>query len=189
MVKLYKYGFLLFFIITIVLNNQQVVFQEILKVPKTVFDLVITLTLSACLWSGLLQVIKASGMLTLLTFLLQPILKLIYNEALEDDETKCYLSTNFLANLLGLGALASVSGLNAMRYLQKNNPYQKKPSKTMVKLVVINTTGLTFLPTTMMMLRSQLDSQNILVFYPSSLMIGITITILGVILVQVLYGK
>ena len=86
-----------------------------------------------------------------------------------------------IANLLGLGTLATMSGLQAISKLkEKNYPLQIKI------LVVINTAGFSILPTTMMTIRQNYHSQNILSFYPYSLFIGFSITIIGIVIIKVI---
>ena len=87
----------------------------------------------------------------------------------------------FGTNLLGLGTLATMSGLQAISKLkEKNYPLQIKI------LVVINTAGFSILPTTMMTIRQNYHSQNILAFYPYSLFIGFSITIIGIVIIKVI---
>ena len=93
-----------------------------------------------------------------------------------------YLSSNLLANLLGLGTLATLSGLKAIQSLKQ----EKHSKQAMIMLVVVNTAGFSIVPTTMMTLRQSYHSQNLLSFYPYSLVIGLTITLLGILLTKVI---
>ena len=163
MAKVFKFGLIFFVIIAFCTNNQNKMFEAILSSPQQVFDLIKVIVLSACLWNGFLNIIKASGLIKQLSFLLKPILKLIYGNTVEDDQVYLYLSTNFIANLLGVGSLASISGLKAM---------------------------LSIIPTTMMTLRQSYGSHDILGFFGYSLTIGFVITIVGIIASKVIehYG-
>ena len=99
----------------------------------------------------------------------------------QDEQIYQALSSNLIANLLGLGTLATMSGLQAISKLkEKNYPLQIKI------LVVINTAGFSILPTTMMTIRQNYHSQNILAFYPYSLFIGFSITIIGIVIIKVI---
>lgn len=190
MAKVFKLGLIFFILIAFATNNQNKMFEAILQSPQQVFDLIKVLVLSACLWNGFLNIIKASGLIKQLSFLLKPVLKLVYGKAVEDEYVYLYLSTNFIANLLGVGSLASISGLKAMQSLTKyqNNP--KIPCKEMMLLVILNTTGLSIIPTTMMTLRQSYGSNDILGFFKYSLAIGIIITVVGIISSKVIehYG-
>ena len=181
MAKVFKFGLIFFVIIAFCTNNQNKMFEAILSSPQQVFDLIKVIVLSACLWNGFLNIIKASGLIKQLSFLLKPILKLIYGNTVEDDQVYLYLSTNFIANLLGVGSLAS---------LTKYQRDPKTPCKEMMLLVILNTTGLSIIPTTMMTLRQSYGSHDILGFFGYSLTIGFVITIVGIIASKVIehYG-
>ncbi|MGN1182873.1 MAG: hypothetical protein ACI4SR_07715 [Faecalibacillus sp.] len=181
MSKLFHYGFIVFLIIGMMMSKQELMMKSLLQTPFQVFDLVKTLILSACLWNGLLNIIQASGIIDHLSFVLQPILSFIYGQDLKENLYP-YLSSNLIANLLGLGTLATLSGLKAIQILDRHAQGQ---TKKMILLVVINTAGFSVIPSTMMTLRQSYHSQHILSFYPYSLFIGLTITVLGVILVKV----
>lgn len=190
MAKLFKWGIIFFIFVAFTTNHQNDIFKAILASPAQVFDLIKVLVLSACLWNGFLNIIKASGLIKQLSFIFKPILKLIYGQVIEDETVYLYLSTNFIANLLGVGSLASISGLKAMETLTKyqNNPHL--PCKEMMLLVIMNTTGFSLIPTTMMTLRQNYGSHDILGFFSYSLIIGFIITVIGIIASKVIehYG-
>lgn len=186
MAKVFKYGMIIFIMIAFITNNQSQLLSAILASPNQVFDLIKILVLSACLWNGLLNVIKASGLIDQLAIFLKPLLKLIYGNVVEDKSVYCYLSTNFIANMLGLGSLASISGLKAMSQLSKHQTNKKVPGKEMMLLVIMNTTGFSLIPATMMTLRQSYHSQNVLSFFPYSIAIGFIITVIGIIISKVI---
>lgn len=190
MAKVFKFGLVFFVLTAFATNNQNDMFKAILESPNQVFELIKILVLSACLWNGFLNIIKASGLIKQLSFILKPILKLVYGKAVEDQQIYLYLSTNFIANLLGVGSLASISGLKAMKSLTKYQTDPKVPCKEMMLLVIINTTGLSIIPTTMMTLRQSYGSHDILGFFSYSLIIGFIITVVGIIASKVIehYG-
>lgn len=186
MAKVFKFGLIFFILTAFCTNHQNQLFAAILSSPQQVFDLIKVIVLSACLWNGLLNIIKASGLISQLSFILKPVLKLIYGDVVNDDPVYIYLSTNFIANLLGVGSLASISGLKAMQTLTKYQHDPKIPCKEMMLLVVLNTTGLSIIPTTMMTLRHSYGSHDILGFFNYSLIIGLIITIIGIIASKVI---
>lgn len=190
MAKIFKYGLIIFILISFFTHNQSQLLSAILSSPQQVFDLIKILVLSACLWNGLLNIIKASGLINHLSLILKPVLKLIYGKAIEDKEAYLYLSTNFIANMLGVGSLASISGLKAMQALTKFQTNKNIPCKEMMLLVIMNTTGFSLIPSTMMTLRQNYSSQNVLGFFIYSLVIGFIITVIGIIVSKVIehYG-
>lgn len=90
-----------------------------------------------------------------------------------------YLSSNVIANLLGLGTLATISGIKAFQKLQEYNPQKERPSREMLTLVIINTAGLCLFPSTLLTIRQQMGSNDIDAFYPYMLLIGISIIVIG----------
>lgn len=184
MAKLFHYGFILFIVIGIIMNRQGMMVEAILDTPFQVFDLVKTLVLSACLWNGLLNIIQASGIIDHLSFIMKPILYFIYGKEIEDQTIYYYLSSNLVANLLGLGTLATISGLKAIKVLDTHY-HQDTPSKAMKMLIVVNTAGFSLIPSTMMTLRQNYHSLSVLAFYPYSLAIGLTITMIGIVIIKV----
>ena len=174
MAKVFKYGLVFFILVAFITNHQDEMFKAILDSPNQVFDLIKILVLSACLWNGFLNIIKASGLIKQLSFLLKPILKLIYGKVVDDNQVYLYLSTNFIANLLGVGSLASISGLKAMKSLTKYQTNPKIPCKEMMLLVILNT------------LRQSYGSKDILGFFGYSIVIGLIITVIGVIASKVI---
>ena len=181
MSKLFHYGFIVFLIVGLMMNNENEMMTALLNTPFQVFDLVKTLVLSACLWNGLLNIIQASGIIEKLSFLIKPLLYFMYGKN-RNQQVYDYLSSNLLANLLGLGTLATLSGLKAIQALKQD----KHSKQAMIMLVVVNTAGFSIIPTTMMTLRQSYHSQNLLSFYPYSLVIGLTITLLGILLTKVI---
>ena len=142
--------------------------------------------LSACLWGGFLNVIQKTGFMNYFSFLLKPLFHLIYGSVIKNKVIYTYLSSNILANLFGLGTLATISGVKAFQKLQELNPHSKRPSRPMLTLVIINTAGLSLFPSTLLMIRQQMGSQDIYAFYPYMLLIGISIIIIGLIMQRVI---
>lgn len=186
MAKVFKIGMVLFIVFGFLNNQQEQMLTTLLETPIQVLDLVTILILSACLWNGFLSVMKAAGVIEDFSFFCKPILRLVYGNCVEDKDVYVYLSSNFIANLLGLGTLATISGIQAMKQLNNENKTPSQPTRQMLLLVVMNTTGLTLLPTTMMTLRHNMGSVEALGFFRYSFCIGIIITIIGVIVTKVL---
>ena len=180
MSRLFHDGLIVFLIVGVLMNREDAMMTALLNTPFQVFDLVKTLILSACLWNGLFNIIQASGIISRLSFLFQPVLYWIYGKN-QEKEVYDYLASNLLANLLGLGTLATLSGLKAIQALNKSKHHRR----SIIILVVINTAGFSIIPTTMMTLRQSNHSLEVLSFYPYSLIIGLTITLLGIVLTKV----
>ncbi len=161
MARIWKWSVVVFLIIGLCCHQEEAMMNALMDTPYMVWDLFFNVILSACLWGGFLNVIQN---------------KVIYT----------YLSSNILANLLGLGTLATISGVKAFQKLQELNHHSKCPSRPMLTLVIINTAGLSLFPSTLLMIRQQMGSQDIYAFYPYMLLIGITIIMIGLIMQRVI---
>lgn len=84
MSRLIHYGLVVFVIIGILFQRQDLMMNTLLDTPFQVFDLVKTLVLSACLWNGLLNIIQSAGIIDRLSFVIRPVLTFIYGKTIED---------------------------------------------------------------------------------------------------------
>lgn len=116
------------------------------------------ITGALCLWSGVLEVMRRSGLLDALTRLLRPLLRRVYPRAFAAD-SRCAdaVSANFAANLLGLGNAATPAGLRAAaRMAALGTPGEA--SDELCRLVVMNTASVQLIPATAAAVRASLGS-------------------------------
>ena len=134
--------------------------EVILEIPKETLTLSITVIGSAIMWSGFMKVMEEAGVITRLSKLFRPLMKLIFPK-LKDEKALNYISTNISANLFGLGFAATPSGLLGMKRLSEISDVDKEiASDDMVTFLVLNTAGVTLVPTTVLALRDSLGSSN-----------------------------
>lgn len=181
MARVWKWSIVIFLLIGLVLHREEDMMNALMDTPYQVFDLVMTVVLSACLWGGFLNIIEKTGFMNYFSVLLKPLLRLIYGPIIYQEHVYAYLSSNVMANLLGLGSLATLSGIKAFQRLNELNPHSAYPSKAMLTLVIVNTAGLCLFPSSLIMLRQQFSSQNLYAFYPYMLLISSTIIVVGLI--------
>ena len=105
-----------------------------------------------CLWTGVMEVMRQSGLADQLSRLLSPILRQLFPQAARDREAMDSISANVSANLLGLGSAATPLGLEAARQLARNSPGTASDSLCM--LVVCNTASIQLIPTTVASVRA-----------------------------------
>ena len=99
-----------------------------------------------CLWMGVMEIMKRSGLSEKLSALLRPILRRLYPDFAGDREVMDAISANVSANLLGLGNAATPLGIQAARRMSKKTPGVASDSLCM--LVVCNTASIQLIPTT-----------------------------------------
>ncbi len=134
--------------------------NAILNIPKETIELLITLVGSACFWTGIVKVMEEAGIVKWLCKKIRPLFNLIM-PSFKDEEALEYVSMNIAANVLGLGYGATPSGLKAIKRMQELNDGDKKEATDeMVTFLVLNTAGVTIIPTTVISIRSALGSVN-----------------------------
>ena len=121
-------------------------------------DLCLSMAGIMCLWSGVMSIMKASGLMDGLSRLFRPILNRLLPSACRDPETLAALSGNVSANLLGLGNAATPLGIRAARRMAQGCGGQA--SNELCTLVVLNTASIQLLPTTVAGVRAALGAEN-----------------------------
>ena len=141
-------------------GNIGVVNESILAGVNEALDLILNLLPVIVLWTGILKIAEVSGLLDKFAHLLRPFLKRLFPSVPEDNKALGYISSNIAANMLGLGSAATPAGLKAMNELQKINPKKDTATPAMITFLILNTAGVTLIPTTILALRVAYNSQN-----------------------------
>ena len=133
--------------------------DTILSSSKEAVELCILMFGIVGLWSGLMNIALSLGITTQLQKLLTPFLTFLFPN-LKNQKAKEYISTNIVANILGLGWAATPSGLKAMEELQTLNPKKERASNVMILFSVINISSIQLIPFTMLKIRADAGSTN-----------------------------
>lgn len=115
-------------------------------------ELSVSMAGALCLWMGVMEVMRRSGMAEGLSRLLRPLLKRLYPDFADNKPVMDAVSANVSANLLGLGNAATPLGLEASRLMAQRSPGVASDSLCM--LVVCNTASIQLIPTTVASLRA-----------------------------------
>ena len=137
---------------SILTNNTELISTEIIKSTETTLNMITKIFPVMALWLGIMKIAEASNLLKKLSKLLSPIMKKIFPEIPENHESISLITTNVVANLFGLGNASTPIGLKTMKSLQELNKNKKEASHSMITFLVLNTTGLTIIPTTILSL-------------------------------------
>lgn len=105
-----------------------------------------------CLWTGVMEVMRRSGLAEMLSWLLRPILRRLFPSVSGDREIMDSISANVSANLLGLGSAATPMGLEAARRMSQKSP--GAASDALCMMVVCNTASIQLIPTTVAAVRA-----------------------------------
>ena len=139
-------------------GNIEVINNSILTNANEALDLILNLLPIIVLWTGILKIAEVSGLLDKFARLLNPILSKIFPDLPKDNKALGYISSNIAANMLG--SAATPAGLKAMNELQKINPYKDTATTPMITFLILNTAGVTIIPTTILALRAAYNSAS-----------------------------
>ena len=132
----------------------------ILNSGNEAYNLILTIGPNIVLWSGVLNIAEKSGLLKKIAILLKPFLSRIMPTC-SNDKALEYVSSNVAANMMGLGSVATPAGLKAMEEFQKDNKDKTRASDAMITFLVLNTSGVTIIPMTVLSLRLMHKSINV----------------------------
>lgn len=136
------------------LNNQ--IFQG----ASDGINLILEMMPLLVLWTGVMKIAEDAGILQKFSKLVLPILSKLFPSLKKEDPALGYIASNIAANALGLGSAATPFGLKAMAELQKNNPKKDTATEAMITFLILNTGGVTIVPTTVIALRLSHGSAN-----------------------------
>ena len=132
----------------------------ILSIPQESFDFLIVILSSTVFWTGFMYLFKEVGIIDFISLAIKPVFKLIMPN-LKDKEAIEYLSMNIAANMFGLGFAATPSGLKGIKRLKEISTMPEGvASNEMITFLVLNTAGVTLLPTTVISIRKSYGSSS-----------------------------
>jgi spore maturation protein SpmA len=152
-------GFIVAVVHYVITGNGEI-FQKMLTgifdSSKTSFEICLGLAGIMTFWMGIMNIGKHAGLLVLLARWMSPFFRAIYPHVPEGHKSMSSLSMNFSANMLGLDNAATPLGLQAMKDLQEINPNKDVASDPQLMFLVLNTAGVTIIPTSVIALRQSM---------------------------------
>ncbi len=134
--------------------------QSTFDMAETGFRLSLGLTGVMTLWLGIMRVGEEGGMVNLLAKAVNPLFRRLFPEIPENHPVQGSIMMNVAANMLGLDNAATPMGLKAMTQLQDLNKDKNKASNSMIMFLVLNTSGLTIIPVSVMVYRAQMHAAD-----------------------------
>ena len=125
---------------------------------KTAFEISLGLTGVLSLWLGIMKIGEKGGMVNALARLLSPVFCKLFPDIPKGHPVTGSIFMNIAANMLGLDNAATPLGLKAMEQLQQLNTKKDTATNPMIMFLVLNTSGLTLIPASMMVYRAQLGA-------------------------------
>lgn len=145
---------------SLITGNIELINNEIINGCKNGIDLVLSMLPVVVLWMGIMKIAESSGLLDRFAKLILPILHKLFPSLKKEDKALGYIASNIAANMMGLGSAATPFGLKAMQELQRNNKNPKEATEAMITFLVLNTAGVTIIPTTVIAIRMAHQSLN-----------------------------
>lgn len=194
-----NYIFIAFFFIAFVIAVVKLVvlgdvdvFPEIIdstfSSAKTGFEISLGLTGVLSLWLGIMKVGEKGGVVNVLARVLSPVFSRLFPSIPNGHPVTGTIFMNIAANMLGLDNAATPMGLKAMKELQTLNPEKERATDAMIMFLVLNTSGLTLIPVSIMVYRAQLGAANPTDIFVPILLATFFSTLAGIIVTS-LYQK
>ncbi|MGN1263762.1 MAG: nucleoside recognition domain-containing protein, partial [Prevotella sp.] len=164
-----NYIWIAFFLIAFVIATARLVFwgdttvfpammDSTFASSKTAFEISLGLTGVLSLWLGIMKIGERGGMVNVLARLLSPIFTRLFPDIPKGHPATGSIFMNIAANMLGLDNAATPLGLKAMEQMQTLNTQKDTASNPMIMFLVLNTSGLTIIPVSIMVYRAQMGA-------------------------------
>ena len=158
--KIWAFFIIVGILFTIYLGKTNELNETILNSASSGTSMVLDLMPIIVLWSGIMKIAEKSGLLIKIGTFVKPVLSKLFPSLKKDSKALGYITSNIVANAMGLGSAATPFGLKAMEAMQEENDKKDEASEAMITFLVLNTSGVTIVPTTVIALRLMHHSAN-----------------------------
>ena len=141
-------------------GNVEFINKEILNAVYSGLNLCLDMAPIIILWMGIMSLASSSGLLEIFGKLIRPFLCKLFPSLDKNSKSLDYIASNIACNMLGMGSAATPFGLKAMASMQEENKNKDTASTAMITFLVLNTAGVTLIPTTTIALRMSHGSLN-----------------------------
>ena len=152
---------------------------------KAAFEISLGLTGVLSLWLGVMKIGERGGVVNALARLLSPIFVRLFPDVPKGHPVTGSIFMNIAANMLGLDNAATPLGLKAMEQLQEINPKKDTASNPMIMFLVLNTSGLTLIPVSILVYRAQMGAAQPTDIFIPILLATFASTIMGVLITSI----
>lgn len=136
------------------------VINSVFDMSRTAFEISLGLTGILSLWLGIMKIGEKAGIIQVFARIVKPFFSKLFPEIPVDHPVYGSMVMNFAANMLGLDNAATPMGLKTMKQLQELNPSKSSASNAQIMFLVLNTSGLTLIPISVMVYRAQMGAAN-----------------------------
>lgn len=194
-----NYIWIAFFLIAFVVALLRLLFLQDLEIfpnlvnatfdyARTGFEISLGLTGVLTLWLGFMKIAEKGGMIQLMTRAIGPFFNRLFPDLPKNHPAYGSMMMNLAANMLGLDNAATPMGLKAMKEMQTVNPHKELASNPQIMFLVLNTSGLTIIPISIMVYRAQFGAANPADIFLPILLATFFSTLAGVLTVSLVQG-
>lgn len=179
----------MFFFIGIIYSifNGADISSEFINAGNEAIKIVFNIAPVMCLWLGIINIAKESGLLSKITKFIKPLLMKLFPEIPKNSECLDYIATNVIMNMLGLGNVATSFGLKSIKEMQRLNKNKDTASRSMCTFLVMNTAAVTIMPSTIIGIRAMYGSVSPFNVVPYVIITSTLSCIIGLILDRIFY--
>ena len=170
-------------------GNIQAVADGAINSAKDAVTLCITMLGVMSLWTGLMEIAEKSGLIKTCTEKISPVMRWLFPYVPPQHDAMKHMTTNVIANILGLGWAATPAGLRAMNSLAQLNDSDKTASNAMCTFLVINVSSLQLIPVNIIAYRSQYGSTNPTAVVAPAIIATLVSTIVAVIFCRIMLRR
>ncbi len=184
----YLWGFMILIGIVIAsfTGNIQNITNAIIDSSKDAISICITMLGIVAMWTGIMQIAENSGLIKDLSKKMRPFLSYLFPDIPKNHKSLDYISTNVIANILGLGWAATPAGIKAMESMQTLNNKKDEASRSMCMFMVFNMSSLQIISVNIIAYRSQYNSANPSEVIAPGLFATLVSTIVGISFVKLI---
>ncbi|MGV3630241.1 MAG: nucleoside recognition domain-containing protein [Bacteroidota bacterium] len=170
------------FVISMIMGFSKLIFWQdthilqhmmdgLMDAAESGFNLCLMMIATLSMWMGFMKIGEDGGAIRIMTRVITPLFSKLFPEVPKDHPAVGSIMLNFSANMLGLDNAATPAGLKAMKELQELNPNPKVATNAQIMFLVLNASGLTIIPVSILATRAAEHSSN-----PTSVFLPILIT-------------
>ena len=176
--------------VAIVTGNIAAITTGSIDSTRSAVDVVIQMVGIVCMWTGLMKIAEASGLIDSIAGKMMPLLRFLFPEVPVENKAMNHISTNLIANALGLGWAATPAGIMAMKELQAlKQTAPRVASHAQCMFLIVNMSSLQIISVSVVADRSAMGASNPAdVLMPGILVTAVT-TVVGIVVAKLLRAR
>lgn len=167
-------------------GNMPEITNSVINSSKEAVTICITMLGIISMWCGIMEIAERAGLIKDLSKKMRPFLNYLFPDIPKNHKSLDYISTNVIANILGLGWAATPAGIKAMESMQTLNRKKDEASRSMCMFMIFNMSSLQIISVNIIAYRSQYNSSNPSEVIAPGLFATLVSTIAGILVVKII---